>query len=331
MLLLAAVTGSALAVDIDRYPPLKQLVAELEREGLYPAGKLDRLFRDAKIKQSVLKAMNRQAEALPWHRYRKIFLGNDRIKQGAEFWRKNRKILEQAEQRYGVPPEILVALLGVETFYGTRTGGMRVFDSLTTLSAAYPRRSEFFTKELKIFLTLTRQEEVDPFSVKGSFAGAIGIPQFMPSSFQEYAVDFSGDGRRDLVGSFSDAIGSVGNYLERNGWQRGGAVVATVNGKIGPAARKLVTKRAKPKLTLAELLQAGVKGGYGNESTPVSLLRVEEKSGHRYLIGYRNFYAITRYNPSINYALAIWDLSQAVKRRYRERYAGLIPEQTDAG
>lgn len=331
MLVLAAVTGSALAVDVNRYPPLKQLVAELEREGVYPAGKLVRLFRDAKINQSVLKAMDRQAEALPWHRYRKIFLGEDRIKQGAVFWRENRKILEQAEQRYGVPPEIVVALLGVETFYGTRTGGMQVFNSLTTLSAAYPRRSEFFTRELKIFLTLTSQEKIDPFSVKGSFAGAIGIPQFMPSSFQEYAVDFSDDGRRDLVSSFSDAIGSVGNYLELNGWRRGGAVVATVSGKVGPAARKLVTKRAKPKLTLADLRQAGVKDGYGKDSTPVSLLRVQEKNGYRYLIGYQNFYAITRYNPSVNYALAIWELSQAVKRRYRERYAGLIPEQADAG
>ena len=315
MSILAA--GAAHAVDYKHYPQLRELVDTMVREDDYPREELEAVLRDAVIDESVIRAMNRQYEALPWHRYRRLFLSKERIRKGVVYWNAHEAILQRAELEFGVPPSVIVALIGVETNYGANLGGKRVLDSLVTLTAEYPRRSRYFGKELRVFLNAARTEAIDAGSVTGSFAGAIGIPQFMPSSYQEYAVDFNGNGRRDLVDETEDAIGSVANYLERHGWTAGQTIFVPLSAPLPPQAAKLVSARAKPHLSAAQLRAAGVEfvAGNGSGSEKMALLRLQEEQGERHIIGFANFYAITRYNPSVNYALAVVELSRQISRR----------------
>ena len=186
-------------LEISQYPALETLIKTMVTEDGYPEKELRQVLGQAAIDQKIIQAMNRQYEALPWHKYQKLFINQNRIDKGVLFWAENEKTLAAAEQEYGVPQAVMVALIGVETHYGTRMGNKRVLDALVTLTADFPRRSKFFGNELRTFLNTTRQEGIAPDSVMGSFAGAIGIPQFMPTSYEAYAVDFNGNGRRDLV------------------------------------------------------------------------------------------------------------------------------------
>lgn len=314
LLLLTCLTswGTASALDIDQYPELQKVVDDLAGKGDYPRAELIAVLQGAKVDQKTIELMNKQYEALPWHRYREIFINDARINKGVDFWSENRATLEAAEAKYGVPPAVIVALIGVETHYGTRMGDRRVLDSLVTLTADFPRRSEFFGKELRTFLTTTRRENIAPDSVMGSYAGAIGIPQFMPTSYEAYSVDFNGNGRRDLVNEMEDAIGSVANYLAVHGWQRGQAIFSSLSASLPDSAKASVTKRAKPKLDTRSLATRGVQFDQRGASDKAALLSLTEKEGKRYFIGFRNFYAITRYNPSINYAMAVTELSQQI-------------------
>ena len=208
------------ALDINQYPALVELVEVMSKNDGYPKQELVNLLNTLTIDKKVLALMDKQYESLPWHKYRKLFINQNRIDKGVKFWNTYELILNRAYEEYGVPPAVMVALIGVETHYGTRIGDKSVLTSLVTLSAAYERRSKFFTKELRTFLNTTRNEKIPPESVVGSFAGAIGIPQFMPSSYEAYAIDFNGNGQRDLVNETDDAIGSVANYLKVHGWTR---------------------------------------------------------------------------------------------------------------
>ena len=221
-------------------------------------------------------------------------------------------LLARVDEKYGVPPEIVTALIGVETFYGTRMGSRTVLRSLATLVAAYPRRAKFFGKELETFLSLLKEEDLVASGVEGSYAGAIGIPQFMPTSYLAYAVDFNDNGKRDLVHEFEDAAGSVANYLVVHGWQRSAPIAQWIEEPVSDAAQKLVAKRAKPKVRVDTLRKAGVDISAADD-TKVSINRLKEKAGAKYFIGYANFYALTRYNPSNKYAMAIVELAQAIK------------------
>ena len=265
--------------------------------------------------KTALDAIARPAEAKPWKDYRPIFITNKRISKGVEFWRKHKDILAQAEQRYGVPAEIIVAIIGVETFYGKRSGGYPVLDALTTLGFDYPPRAAFFRKELEHFLLMSREERFDPRTLKGSYAGAMGMPQFISSSFRSYAVDFDGDGRRDLWGSTADAIGSVANYFSRHGWRNGEPVLSRA--QVSESARTLASKRMRPEKSIAEYKRVGVVPLMNfNDSEPAVLLGLEGKNGQEYWLGLNNFYVITRYNHSPLYAMAVYQLGQAVATNY---------------
>ena len=303
------------AVDINEYPVLSKLVAQMSSEDNYPADELNAILSAAEIDQKTIALMDKQWEALPWHKYRKIFINDNRIDLGVKFWNTYSKILEQATEQYGIPPEIIVALIGVETHYGTRLGNKRVLNSLVTLSAAYPRRSKFFTAELRTFLNMTRQENIPADSVVGSFAGAIGIPQFMPSSYKAYSVDFNDNGKRDLVNETADAIGSVANYLAVHGWTSGQSIYASVDKAIPETAQHLISKKTKLKHTRDGLVAEGISFDPKNGSQKAALVSLTEENGKRHFIAYKNFYAITRYNPSTNYAMAVTELSEAIVKR----------------
>lgn len=311
--------SAAHAVDFRRYPALLELADKMVSEDGYPRAQLEAVLGEAAIDRSVIRAMDRQYEALPWYEYRKRFINDERVRKGVAYWNEHEAVLRRAAREYGVPPAVVVALIGVETHFGTHLGGRRVLDSLVTLTAEYPRRSAYFSGELRVFLNTTRAENIAPESVTGSFAGAIGIPQFMPTSYREYAVDFNRNGRRDLVNESEDAIGSVGNYLKRHGWSGGQAIFTPLTGPLSAAAAALVSKRAKPTLTAAQLAESGVTvdtTGAG-ASAKMALLRLREEQGYRHFIGFGNFYAITRYNPSVNYAMAVVELSRRISRERR--------------
>jgi len=284
----------------------------LDRDALYA------LLAEAKPQPKIIELISRPAErVIPWWEYRQRFLTEERINGGVQFWRRNRETLQRVSGEHGVPPEYIVAIIGVETFYGRITGGFRVLDALTTLAFDYPPRSEFFRKELEQFVLLASEEDVDPLTVKGSYAGAMGAPQFMPSSYRRYAVDGSRDNRRNLWDDWDDVIASVANYFAAHGWERGGPVLAPA--RLDPEPSFTVYPgNLELNETLDSLSAVGVQvdiDAPGN--TPVLLVPAEERDGPAYRVGFRNFYVITRYNRSTRYAMAVHDLAQAIAERYQ--------------
>lgn len=253
-----------------------------------------------------------------WERYRPRFLNDRRIDGGVRFWQENEGQLIKASALYGVPPEIIVAIIGVETEYGRNTGGFRVLEALATLAFKYPPRAEFFRTELEQFLLLARENGFDPLAVKGSFAGAIGIPQFMPGSQRRYAVDFDGDERVDLAHSVDDAIGSVGRFLEQHGWQAGQpiAVAAATNGTPDPS---LIEAGIRPSLKMADLAAKGVFAKADPQATVALIDLVSPGKETEYWLGFDNFYVITRYNRSSFYAMSVFQLGEEIRGRLCEQ------------
>ncbi|MGE3774687.1 MAG: lytic murein transglycosylase B [Gammaproteobacteria bacterium] len=292
-------------------------VADMHARHDFDANALDALFARAQRLDSVLAAISKPAEYKPWHAYRPIFLTRQRIDQGVAFWNEQAPILAAAEQKTGVPAEIIVAIIGVETSYGRNTGSYRVLDALATLAFHYPKRAPFFRSELENFLLLTREESVDPLAPTGSYAGAMGLPQFMPSSFRHYAVDFDADGHRDIWRNPRDAIGSVGNYLAEHGWRAGEPIV--VPAAQSDANAREVGDTIDLKYTIAQYAMRGVRpldqiGGQYAEVPAVLLGYESSATATEYWLGLRNFYAITRYNRSPKYALAVFQLADAIAR-----------------
>ena len=306
--------GVAPAVEVQKYPTLDKIFNEMVARDQYPEAELRAVFARAQIDRSVLRRMAKPREALPWPKYRQLFISENRIRRGVAFMRQHQTTLTRAAQTYGVPPEIITAILGVETNYGARTGDVSVLNALVTLTALHLRRSRFFGKELRAFLRTARTEGVAAHTFTGSYAGAMGIPQFMPTSYSAYAVDFNANGRRDLRFEFADAIGSAANYLKRHGWRAGRRIFIYWGKSLSPAADKLVSRRAKPARAAEELHAAGVavEAAYADEK--MALLRLA--GDRRHIIAFANFYAITRYNPSINYALAVAELAAEIRRAH---------------
>jgi membrane-bound lytic murein transglycosylase B len=313
ILAIAAYSIQSNAIALDASPTMRSLTDRLVNEGVYTRAELKALLGPIEVDEGVLKLFARQAEAKPWHEYKNIFLKENRISAGRDFMQTHRELLDAVDDKYGVPPEIVTALIGVETFYGTRMGSRSVLRSLVTLTAAYPRREEFFGKELETFLGLLKTENLVASDVEGSYAGAVGIPQFMPTSYVAYAVDFNDNGKRDLVHEVEDAAGSVANYLVVHGWKREAPISIWIDQTVNTQAKELVFKRAKPKHTVLIMRQNGIELNESDD-TKVSLNRLKETEGMRYFVGYENFYALTRYNPSNKYAMAIVELSQAIKQ-----------------
>lgn len=273
------------------------------------------LLEQARVKQRIIDLMNKPAEGKPWRDYRPIFITEKRIAAGVEFYRDNAKTLQRAEREYGVSPEVIVAIIGVETFYGSRAGSIRVIDALSTLAFRFPRRAKFFRKQLEEYVLLSREEGLPALKLVGSYAGAMGIPQFIPSSYRAYAVDFDDDRIRDLISSKQDAIGSVANYLAAHGWVRGGPIATTVDVQ-GSAFASLIRKDLKPKTAKSTMLDKGVMfSDDAPAQTRGALMVFEGENGEEHWVGYTNFYAITRYNHSKLYALAVHQLGQALRER----------------
>lgn len=279
---------------------------------------LQSLFDEAKKRDDILEAIARPAEKTkPWYEYRKIFLTGERIRGGVEFWREHADILERAAQELQVDPAIIVAIIGVETRYGKNTGSYRVLDALSTLAFAYPPRSKFFSSELEQFLILAREENVDLRTAKGSYAGAMGYGQFIPSSYRNYAIDFDEDGQRDLWNNIEDIIGSVANYFHRHGWKSGESVANRVTqGKV-PAS--MVSENSKPDKTAGELAAIGVRTTPPlSTNQPVAVLELEQRKSSEYWLTSKNFYVITRYNRSPLYAMSVYQLSEAIRDAYKK-------------
>jgi len=271
------------------------------------------LMDNAKKKDGILNAFDKPATSKPWSFFKKLYVTEWREKEGVKFWEKHAQTLIRAEDQFGIPQEIITALIGIETNYGTYTGEFRIVDAFYTLGFYGKRRNKYFLKEFEEFLILARENNIAPNSIKGSFAGAIGIAQFMPSSYREYAIDFDGDGKADLENSVADAIGSASNYLKRHGWKRGEPIVFPVSADNDQVLSEMAGK-SKPNRTYGELKQAGVKQALGlNDDLAVGLFKLEGDEGVELWMSLKNFYVITRYNPSNNYALAMVQLSEKIK------------------
>lgn len=292
---------------------IEEFVQEMGRKHGYAAAPLRRLFAQVQPRPSILRAMAAPRTARPWYEFRDGAITAARIEGGIRFWRENQATLEQARRDFGVPEELIVATIGIETSYGRMTGSIKVLDALTTLAFDYPPRAEFFRGELEEYLLLAREDKLDAASTRGSYAGAIGLPQFLPSSYRKYAIDFDGDGRRDLLGSRADAIGSVANYYRSFGWETGSSVVAEAQSGDAELA-PLLAAGIKPHVTVAELKGKGfVVAGAADETAPVTVFSVETENGSKLYVGFNNFYVITRYNRSVNYAMAVWGLARELK------------------
>jgi len=271
------------------------------------------LLDQAERKQSILDAISRPAEKTkPWYDYRKIFLTDKRALEGVAFAQQNAETLAKVSDQTGVPASVITAIIGVETFYGRITGSYRVIDALATLAFDYPKRSPFFTRELQNFLVLAYESGKDPLALKGSYAGAMGYGQFMPSSYRAYAVDYDGDGVADIWTNADDAIASVANYFLRHGWEPGAPVIVPAN--YDGDSSEIFAGGLKPEKTVGELAEEGFAP---RSATDISLvatpLRLEGSEGYEYWLCLENFYVITRYNHSAMYALSVWQLSQEIE------------------
>ncbi|HUT41712.1 MAG TPA: lytic murein transglycosylase B [Gammaproteobacteria bacterium] len=317
--LLATTVGCtpALSVQRDNYaanPQARTFIEAMVAKHGFSQDALQDLFSQTERRDDILELMSKPAEKrLQWYEYRKIFLTQDRIDGGVRFWQQHADDLADAAATFGVDPQIIVAIIGVETRYGGNTGRHRVIDALATLAFDYPPRSEFFTSELEQYLLLAREEQIDLLKTTGSYAGAMGYGQFIPSSYRRYAVDFDANGRRDLWDSPRDIIGSVANYFKAHGWEQGQpvAVRASVSGDAWEAVLKL---GYKPNTVLDALRHDGVTPVQPLPDTlTAALIQFDQQDGPEYWLGFNNFYVITRYNHSPLYAMAVYQLSEEIR------------------
>jgi membrane-bound lytic murein transglycosylase B len=324
-LLIIFSSGSALAegsfvgrtrFDLDR-PEIRDFVEKTAAATQLQPLDVYRLLAKAEPQPKIIELITKPAEKVsPWYEYRKNFLTEQRIAEGARFMTEHRARLEKAHKETGVAPEYVVAIIGVETYYGRITGKYRVLDALATLAFDYPPRAEFFRAELAQFITLSREEQLDPLTALGSYAGAMGASQFMPSSYRRYAVDGSNDKQRDLFADWDDVIASVANYFKVHGWQKDGMVLAEA--VVQPDA-PVVAEPGNLSLneTVAGLKAKGVDFDDGKqpESTRALLIPAEQETGPAYRVGFKNFEVITRYNRSVRYAMAVHDLATSIAER----------------
>ena len=302
------------------HPGTDEFVKRAVSEYGLPENEVRALLNEAEYKQSIIDAISRPAEGKPWHQYRPIFLTDKRISEGIDFWQENRELIATASKKFGVDEAIIVAIIGVETFYGRITGGYRTIDALVTLGFYYPKnlssdRSAFFSSELMHYMQLATEEGLPADEITGSYAGAMGMGQFMPSSYREYAVDFDGDGSRDLWRSTADVVGSVANYLHRHGWQAGQPVTYRAIASKEAAFDEISRRDFRPTLSVAQWQEKGFRSSSElSPELPAAVLKLVEEDRNTYWLTFKNFYVITRYNRSPRYAMAVYQLSQEIKK-----------------
>lgn len=310
-------TGQPLQGDFAFNDNTARFVDRMVREHGFDKQQLHDVLAQARRLDWVIRLMDKQAPVGrpasgpngAWIRYRSQFITQDNVQNGVAFWDQYQDALERAYERYGVAPEVIVGIIGVETRWGRVMGKTRIIDALSTLAFDYPRRAKFFESELEVFLLMSRSEGYDPLDLKGSFAGAMGYGQFMPSSFKSYAVDFNGDGHINLWDPV-DAIGSVAHYFQAHGWQHGNAVAVPAQGQAPGLENGFATRYSLATLSAAGLQPTASLGNYRE----ASLLRLDMGNSYQYWYGLPNFYAITRYNHSTHYAMAVWQLGESVKQ-----------------
>ncbi len=300
------------------HPGMEDFASKAAAQYQLPEEEVLELLRQAQFRQSIVDAISRPAESRPWYQYRPIFLTDPRIEGGVRFWRDNEARVAAAAEEYGVDPEYIVAIIGVETFYGGNTGSYRVLDALATLAFYYPDtgndRSDFFADELMQFLVLGEEEGIPVTEVTGSYAGAMGLGQFIPSSYRAYAVDLDGDGRRDLWSSLDDIVGSVANYLHVHGWQAGSLVAVDAERRSDADPALIASRNYKPANAVARIAEQGytTSADVGADAQ-AAVLSLEEADGDRFWLVFNNFYVITRYNRSPLYAMAVHELAEAIR------------------
>jgi membrane-bound lytic murein transglycosylase B len=299
---------------------LEQFIDRMVATHQMDADKLKQWFAKAERQQKIIDSMNRPAEALPWHKYRNIFIRENRIQAAVDFWNKYQTELMRAEATFQVPASIIVGIIGVETFYGRIQGNIRVWDALYTLGFHYPKRGRFFRGELEQFLLLCQEQNWDVLEPKGSYAGAMGMGQFIPTSYRHYAVDFDGDGKIDLFNNPVDAIGSVANYFRKHKWRWGEPVAYRIT-QMGENPESLLANNLKPSYTAQLIRSKGFVWAVDTIDEQVAALYpFEQPEGQEYWIGFDNFYVITRYNRSPLYAMAVYQFSQEVVARRAQNY-----------
>ena len=309
---------AAAGVDLQR-PEIVEFVNEVVSHDGLNRKDVRALLKEAQPQPKIIETMTRPIEKVaPWWEYRDHFLSAERIREGTSFWLDHKNTLEQISAQYQVPSEYLVAILGVETRYGRQTGRYRVLDALATLAFDYPPRHSYFREELRQFLLLAKEKQLDPLTATGSYAGAMGAPQFMPSSYRRYAVAANTDRRRDLWGDWDDILASVANYLHEHGWVAGGPVLAETRLEPDPSFQ-IEPHNLELDQTVESLGAHGVKVEMSVPAdTPVVLISAEQRDGPAYRVGFHNFYVITRYNASARYGMAVYELAQAVAQRVHD-------------
>jgi membrane-bound lytic murein transglycosylase B len=296
---------------------VKEFVAEMAKRHGFSKRELNRVLGQAQYQPAIVRAMEQPPESAlaSWQAYRSIFIKPERIEAGAQFWNRNAGALKRAEAEYGVPEDVIIGIIGVETTFGKNIGTFRVIDALATLAFDYPKRGAYFRGELEHYLVFSREQKIDPLKMKGSYAGAIGIPQFMPGSFRRFAVDFDGDGQINLATSPADAIGSIGNFLKSHGWVRGQPVAISAQ-VSGDGWRKLAESGIVPETRFSDLPGYGVKVAADlPEDTLCALIELESPGqASDVRVTLKNFFVLTRYNRSNLYAAAVLDLAAEIAK-----------------
>ena len=309
-------------------PEVQTFIKSMVDQHGFQQKQLTDVLIQAQYQPKIIESMDRPYEKKTWDIYKSLFLTPERVTAGLDFWRDNKATLARAEKVFGVPAPVIVAIIGVETLYGKHQGTYRVLDALTTLAFNYPKRSEFFTKELKEYLLLCRDHHVSPTQYMGSYAGAMGKPQFMPSSYRFYAVDFSGNKRPNLMSNDEDVIGSVANYFHQHGWKMHEEVVQPAYVR-GSRYKSLAMNSKFADYEYQRLLKAGVRPAKRDSTHPqkAGVIELMTNAGQEYWFAYPNFYVITRYNTSPQYALVVYLLSQQLYAR-RAVAEGRIPPKS---
>jgi membrane-bound lytic murein transglycosylase B len=314
------IAPTAPAVSFTQLKAVQQFIQKMVSEHQFSANELNAWFQKITPNTRIIELMDKPAENLAWHAYRQLVVTKERIQQGIFFWKQHETIVQDTAQKFGIAPEILVAILGVESSYGKITGNFSVLEALSTLAFQYPRRAVFFEKELAHYLLLMREESFDPLSIKGSYAGAMGPAQFMPSSYRQYAISFNQEGQRDILNNMPNILSSVANYFKLHGWQPGDPVAYSA--QVSGTRYKKFQGPSSPSISAANTLEEWRQYGVTikdkdvipkNTKILAKLLTLEGKTGQEHWIAYPNFDVIKRYNQSNHYAMAIYLLSRQIQ------------------